>query len=156
MVVAADVCPIYRDAPDRSLGTEGFDIRSLLAAASAPPGRLDEAREALLRAFVESGHALSMTVFQKTLSLLQCLPKEFPMPDINIESETSVELDWDEGAQRVAAVTVDEQPRVGFASLISGDSNYGRFVFAEGGREIPDPLRDVLSRIYRASSRRAA
>ena len=78
------------------------------------------------------------------------------MPDINIESETSVELDWDEGAQRVAAVTVDEQPRVGFASLISGDSNYGRFVFAEGGREIPDPLRDVLSRIYRASSRRAA
>jgi hypothetical protein len=156
MVVAVDVCPIYREAPDRSLGSEGFGIRSILTNAAAPPGRLDEARAALLRAFAESRQGLSFAVFQKALSLLECLPREFPLPDISIDSESSVELDWDEGAQRVVAVTVDEQPRIGFASLVNGDSQYGRFVFAEGTRDIPDTLRAVLSRAYPRPARRTA
>jgi hypothetical protein len=100
---------------------------------------------------------LSVTVFQKALALLQYLPKEYPMPDISIESESSVELDWDEGIQRVAAITIDEQPRIGFASLANGNSQYGRFVFAEGAREFPEPLREILSRLYpRRPGRRAA
>lgn len=146
-----DMPPLLnRPADDRSLGITGDVLRSEVAEAMSPPddrgaeiySRLERS---LNRAREEDGTLVSPEAFGRTLELLSMLPRWIPLPDIVVESEREIGLDWDEGARRSLTFTVRDTPLVGFSALFGVEPMYGRVTVAG---EIPEPLRFLLARLY--------
>ena len=151
----ASPLPVFCDlADDRSLGGEGVALRESIAAVLARPveERGDQiyqrVAEALEKAERHDGVLIVPETFGRALEVLEMLPREIPLPDVVVESETEIGLDWDEGARRVLSLTVRDTPIVGYSGLFGAEPVHGRVVFAD---EIPTTLRFFLGKIYPAS-----
>lgn len=141
---------LYWPAEDRALGHAGHALRESISAAMLPPadrgteiyarvvGALDRAKE-------QDGTLVSPGTFARTLDVLNALPREIPLPDVVVETENEIGLDWDEAARRVVTLTVRDTPMVGFSALFGVEPMYGRVTFAG---EIPETLRILLARLF--------
>jgi hypothetical protein len=151
MNLALSASPVfYSHDQDRSMGAVGESIRKSIVVALEPTiDRGDQVynrvADALRKAEQAEGMLTSPKAFGRTLELLTALPAEIPLPDVVIESETEIGLDWDEGSQRVLSLTVRDTPMVGFAALYEGEPLHGRVRFVE---EIPETLRFLLARLF--------
>jgi len=90
-------------------------------------------------------------VLASTLDILSMLPTRFPLPEVVIESEKEVGLDWDLGKRRVLSLTVDGTPMVGFSALLGTEPLVGKLSFAEG---VPETLSFYLARLFPQAKQR--
>jgi hypothetical protein len=122
-------------------------LRESINSALATPDFEDRGAEiyrrvdAALKVASTSPEALS-----RTLDLLNLLPPSVPLPDVVVESDSEIGLDWDEGVRRVVSLTVRDNPMVGFAAFFGAEPLYGRTPFAGA---IPPTIRFLLRRLYR-------
>ena len=136
---------------DRSLGTEAEDLREQLRDAAAPASEdrgsdiVVRLLEAVTQAADKDGTAVSLNAFNKTIGLLTALSAELPLPIVVVESGDEIGLDWDEGAERVVSLTIDNSDRIGFAALFGRDPLYGRAECIDG---LPETIRYLLGRLY--------
>lgn len=150
-----DVC-WHATMPDRSLSADTIGLGRLSSYATASRSatlRNDlpavvRLLDALSKASAETGVRVTPATFSRTLGLLQVLPAHLPPPEIVVESEHEIGLDWDESYRRVLTVTVDATSRVGFSSLIGEDLQQGRLEFAEGSHQVPRVLGLLFSQLY--------
>ena len=101
--------------------------------------------EAVTHAAERNGMSVSASARSKTMDCLTSLPAELPLPVVVVESEDEIGLDWDEGAERVVSLTVDDSDRIGFAALFGREPLYGRAKFSDG---LPETVRYLLARLY--------
>lgn len=140
----------YAPADDRSLSGEGSTLRESLEAAMAPPHDRGEeiylrVATALEKAQRQEGILILPETFGHALEFLQKLPREVPLPEVIVESENEIGMDWDEGRNRVLSLTVRDTPLIGFAGLFGAEPVHGRVVL---GEEIPDTLRFFFAKLY--------
>lgn len=102
-------------------------------------------REAATRALGRSRVGLPVSVIRKTTHFLTTLPAEVPPPVVVVESEDEIGLDWDEGAERVVSLTIDDSDRIGFAALFGREPHYGKAQLSDGP---PEMVRYLLARLY--------
>lgn len=142
---------LYSRASDRSRGDAGELLRNAIENAVRPPSpdRGEETcirlTQALEKARQREGIFTSADTFSRMLDLLALLPRDIPLPEIVVESENEIGLDWDEGPGRVLSLTVRDTPMLGFAALLGVEPLHGRLRFAE---EFPETLRFLLGRLY--------
>lgn len=158
-VYPVDSHALYAPAEDRALGTTGRAIRDALSEAMAPGDDRGmeiyvRAERAVRRASDEDGTLVGSRAFGRALALMNALPPDIPLPEVVVESNGEIGLDWDEGTRRTLTLTVRDTPLVGFSALIGDEPMYGRVAFAG---EIPEILRLLLTRLYpNRRARRAA
>src|SRR4026208_686109 len=122
-VVAERMAVYSPTTEDRSLSVAGSTLRRSLEAAKAPPidDRGDElylrVAAALEKAHQQENLLIRPDTFGRALDSLYRLPREIPLPDVVVESENEIGLDWDEGRDRVLSLTIRDTPAVGFAAL---------------------------------------
>ena len=139
---------------DRSLGTEAEGLREELKDAAAPAGVDRKADivtrllEAVVQAADKDGTNVSFSAFDKTLDFLTSLSAELPLPNVVVESEDEIGLDWNEGPERVVSLTIDNSDRIGFAALFGRDPLYGKAKCTDG---LPETIRYLLARLYPSS-----
>lgn len=150
MSILAAPAACYADAPDVSLGAQGWELRAFIRAATARPS--DRHEEVLLRvvsalqkAEARDGMLVAAETFHRTLNLLGSLSSRVALPRVVIESETEIGLDWDLGDSAVLSLTVDSTPMVGYAAVLADDAHHGRFRFVEG---TPAALQFLLDRVF--------
>ena len=136
---------------DRSLGTEAEGLREQLRDAAAPASE-DRASdivirlvEAVMQAVDKDGTTVSVSAFNKTIDFLTPLSAELPLPIVVVESGDEIGLDWDEGAERVVSLTIDNSDRIGFAALFGREPLYGKAEFIDG---LPETIGYLLGRLY--------
>jgi hypothetical protein len=154
--------PVYSEFDDRSVGAEGSALRHWLDEARNP----DEARDpidqrgeeiysllkaALRKADDEDGTLISLETFRRAIDFITLLPPDIPVPEIVVENDSELGLDWDEGAGRVLSLTIRETQFVGFAAMFGLEPMYGRVAVVSG---IPEILTLLLRRLYPNTIRR--
>jgi len=137
---------------DRAQGPEGIALRQSLEGAIATRDLEDRGQNilqrvlaALHRASDEHGVQTSPEATSRVLGLLAELPHSVPLPDVVVESESELGLDWDEGSRRVVSLTVRDNPMVGYSALLGAEPLYGRVPFLG---EVPETIRFLLGRLY--------
>jgi len=83
--------------------------------------------------------------FGRLCDVLGAIPSDAPLPEIVIESEDEIGLDWQSGSRRVLSLTIDGSPFIGFAALIGHETHHGRAPFAG---DLPKTLTDLLRRVH--------
>jgi hypothetical protein len=106
---------------------------------------------ALTKAYEQDGTLISAETFQRAIAILELLPPDIPVPEIVVENDAELGLDWDEGVGQVLSLTVRETPFVGFAAMFGLEPLYGRVAVVS---EIPKILEFLLRRLYQAPPRR--
>lgn len=139
-------------ATERSQGEVGIALSESIGKALAKTDFEDRGAEiykrvsaALHRASSQDGTFTSPEAVGRTLDLLNLLPPTMPLPDVVVESNTEIGLDWDEGSRRVVSLTVRDNPMIGFAAFFGAEPLYGRTPFAG---EVPQTIRFLLRRLY--------
>ncbi len=157
MTFAAPVTPpaIVSRVSDRAQGSAGLalrqtvenalDTRDLRGRGDCIYGLLTAA---LHQASTEGVHT-SLETLARALNILTALPSAIPLPQVVVESENEIGLDWDEGSQSVLSLTVRDNPMVGYSAFIGSEPLYGRTPFFG---EIPATLRFLFGRIYPTNS----
>ena len=147
----------YSPAEDRSLGPTGTALRELLIEGERAGSTVDRGDEiykrvssALHQASETDGTLVHPDAFSRALELLTVLPREVPLPEVVVESENEIGLDWDRGRRQVLSLTVRDTPMIGFAGLFGEEPLHGRMGFA---REMPPTLRFLLTRLFRRTVR---
>jgi hypothetical protein len=160
MILAVPVAPeaVCARATDSSQGEVGIALRESVARALARTDFEDRGAEiysrlsaALHRASAQDGTFTSPEAVGRALDLLNLLPPTVPLPEVVVESDTEIGLDWDEGSRRVVSLTVRENPMIGFAALFGAEPVYGRTPFVG---EVPRIVRFLLDRLYARRSNR--
>ena len=143
---------VYSPATDRSLGDAGAVLRKSIASAMATRDFEDRGSEiyrrvsgALHKASGEEGTFTSPEAVGRALEILALLPQTVPLPQVVVESDNEIGLDWDEGPRRVVSLTVRDNPMVGFAAFFGAEPLYGRMPFVG---EVPETLRFLLARLF--------
>ena len=143
---------IYSPVTDRSVGDAGVALRKSIESALAIRDPHDRGPEiyrrvsaALHKASDEEGTFTSPEAFGRTLEILTLLPRNIPLPQVVVESENEIGLDWDEGKHRVVSLTVRSTPMVGFAAFFGAEPLYGRMPFIG---EVPETLSYLLARLF--------
>jgi hypothetical protein len=80
----------------------------------------------------------------RALVVMQSLPNHTPVPDVVVEADGEIGLDWDLGRRRVLSISVGEGPMLRFAALINSEPVHGRVAFAG---VLPGTLSFFLNRI---------
>jgi hypothetical protein len=153
MILAVPVTQaVCARATDSSQGAVGMALRESIAKALFRTDFEDRGAEifrrvsaALHRASAHDGIFTSPEAVSRAMDLLSLLPSTIPLPDIVVESDTEIGLDWDEGSRRVVSLTVRDNPMVGFSAFFGAEPLYGRTPFAG---EVPETIRFLLHRLY--------
>lgn len=137
---------------DRAQGPTGIALRQSVERALATRDWEDRGQvilrrlsAALHRASDEDGVQTSPEAAGRVFDLLAALPFTTPLPEIVVESESEIGLDWDEGSRRVVSLTVRDTPVVGYSALLGAEPLYGRVPFSG---EFPQTIRFLLARLY--------
>ena len=154
MILAVPLAPqvVCARATDSSQGEVGIALRESIVKALAKTDFEDRGAEiyervsaALHRASAQDGTFTSPEAVGRALDLLNLLPPTIPLPDVVVESDTEIGLDWDEGSRRVVSLTVRDNPMVGFSAFFGAEPLYGRTPFAG---EVPETIWFLLRRLY--------
>lgn len=141
---------VYSPMADRAVGEAGLALGKSLVQALAGSGSDDRTADihqrvskALQAAQTENAFS-SPHAIARTFEILNALPRSMPLPDVVVEAEDAIGLDWDEGRHRVVSLTVGDTPMVGFAALFGTEPMYGKMAFFG---EIPTTLRYLFRRL---------
>ncbi len=100
---------------------------------------------ALRKGVDAEGVMVAVEPFGRALDFLAALPVEVPLPDVVVESEGKIGLDWDLDPRRVLTVTVDASSTIGYSALLGYEPIYGRVPFAAA---IPETVAFLLRRVH--------
>ena len=148
MILALPPTPsaVCAQATGQSRGDVGMALSKLIDFALARPDFEDRGAEIYRRVDAALGvAAASPEALSRTLDLLNLLPPSVPLPDVVVESDSEIGLDWDEGVRRVVSLTVRNNQMVGYAALFGAEPMYGRTPFAGA---IPQTIGFLLARLY--------
>jgi hypothetical protein len=142
--------PVYSEFDDRSVGAEGTVLREVLDDARDPVDRRGEEifnrlETALRKANDENGTLISPKAFRRAVDFIAMLPPDIPVPEVVVENDSELGLDWDEGSGQVLSLTIRDTPFVGFAAMFGLEPLYGRVALVSG---IPEILALLLRRLY--------
>jgi hypothetical protein len=149
-------CPggIYSPSQDTALSPAGKELRDSIEIALNPRSETPEddvtalltrVGAALKKGSDSEGVLIDVEPFGRMFDLLRTLPRKIPLPDIVVESEHEIGLDWGRGPRQVLSLTIDETPFIGFAALIGHEPIHGRALFAGN---LPEILAHLFSRLY--------
>ena len=146
---------LYSPSLDGAVSSAGDELRESIRAAMATPsddeGRtaeiLQRIRAALRKGTEAEGVLVSATTFGRLCDLLSTLPAWIPLPEVVVESDREIGLDWYSGERDTLSVSVDDTGYVGFAALIDQEPLYGKLPFAGA---FPKTLAYFLRRLYPA------
>lgn len=158
LTVPAAPSAMYSRATDRARGEVGVALGASVARALPQREHDDRASDiyhrvsaALHKGSKDDGTFASPDAVGRTLEVLNSLPANVPLPEVVVESDSEIGLDWDLGNHRVISLTVRDNPMVGFAAFFGAEPLYGRMPFVG---EVPTTLRFLLSRLFAPSSPR--
>lgn len=160
MIFAVPLAPqvVCARATDSSQGEVGIALRESIMKALAKTDFEDRGAEiynrisaALHKASVQDATFTSPEAVGRALDLLNLLSPTVPLPEVVVESDTEIGLDWDEGNRRVVSLTVRDNPMIGFSAFFGAEPLYGRTPFAG---EVPQIIRFLLDRLYARRSNR--
>jgi hypothetical protein len=139
---------------DQAVSNAAVELRQMIRSALAPertvavrPFKLmaDRLLEAIRKAAVEEDVRVSAEAFHRAVSVICSLPPHVPPPDIVVEPDGEIALDWDEGRRRVLSVSVGDGPMLSYAALIGAEPIHGRMAFAGA---LPETFWFLLRRMY--------
>lgn len=113
--------------------------------------------EALMNAIVEAGEAdwdgygaerVQLGAVQYAFKFLQQLPTFLPAPEIAIDVEGEIAIEWDFGPRCIFSVRVGRDGTLNYAGLLGHSTFYGTEIPTEG---IPEEISEGIRRIVRAS-----
>jgi hypothetical protein len=145
---------LYSPAEDAAISPAGAELRhcieTALTPASEPSGDqtiilLTRVSGALKKGFDSEGVLVDADAFGRVFDVLRAVPPGTPLPEIVVESEQEIGLDWGEAPRRVLSLTVDNTPYLGYAALIGYEPIHGRVPFAGS---LPKTLAYLFSRLY--------
>lgn len=114
---------------------------------SVVAGRYDEIASRLVDALqhaTEDGVYARPESLNRALAVMTSLPVHVPLPDVVIEADGEVGLDWDFGRRHVLSISVGEGPMLRFAALVNSEPVHGRVPF---GGVLPKTISFFLSRL---------
>lgn len=143
---------IHSTTQDRALGPDGAKLRESIEEAVAPPRpthrtptMLENVRVALRKGTDREGVLLNAECFGRMFDVLRAIPSDIPLPEVVVESDDAIGLDWQSGRRQVVSLTVDGSGFVGFAALIGYETHHGRVPFHG---DLPRTIADLLRRIF--------
>jgi hypothetical protein len=140
-------------AYDDAVSSVAVSLRRTIDAAlarqtSMAEGRADQIAESLLTALRDAGHErlyATTDAYTRALALMRSLPSDLPLPEIVVEDDGEIGLDWEEGPRRVLSVSVGDSPMLRYAAFVGVEPLHGRVPFAG---LLPETLSFLLGRIY--------
>ena len=81
-------------------------------------------------------------------SFIRSLPTTTPTPDVGVDPDGEVSIDWTFGPRRILSVSVGPSGRLVYAALVGANRVRGTEWFRDAA---PDPILDVLSRLIRTA-----
>jgi hypothetical protein len=106
---------------------------------------LEEIVAALRESSTTQGVLVDVEPFQQVAEVLSALPKSAPLPEIVVESESEIGLDWNEPGNALT-LTIRGGRQIGFAALLGTEATYGRSEYSGG--PLPKVVVFLLGRIY--------
>jgi len=97
--------------------------------------------ESLLSALAASGEA-SIGAISEAARFLELLPVAVPDPEIIVEEDGEIGLDWREG-DKALSLSLGRFGQIGYSALFGAESAYGRAPFTR--RDIPSRIASLLS-----------
>lgn len=142
---------------DEAVSQTAVQLRADLSEALAPDRTSDGERrdtfvERLVQATSEAatrGVYATPEALDRAVALVSALASDLPVPDVTVDDDGEIGLDWDEGRRRVLTVSVGEGPTLTFASLIGTEPLHGRAPF---NGTVPETLAFLLRRLYATGS----
>ena len=92
----------------------------------------------------EDGIPVTPEAYERAFCVLSSIPPRFSKPEIVIEPDGEIGLDWDRGRRRLLSVSVGDSPMLGYAAMIGPETAHGRVVFSGA---LPSVLALLLRRI---------
>jgi hypothetical protein len=138
-------------APSHARGAAGTELRKSMEAALETPERRDrlEVVAARMTSALRKGAAEDVTigepVFQRTWEFLSGLPGRIPVPEIVIETDNSIGLDWQTAPRRILSLTIDDTSSIGYAALVGHEPSYGKMNFTCG--TMPRAFRNLWNQL---------
>lgn len=142
---------------DEAVSQTAVELRAEISEALTPDRTSDAERsdafiEQLIQAAAEAasrGVYATPEALDRAHALVSALASDLPVPEIVVDDDGEVGLDWDEGRRRVLTVSVGEGSTLTFASLIGTEPLHGRVSFTGA---VPETLAFLLRRLYAAGS----
>ena len=144
--------PLFMTLVDRAVSTEAVELReclaiSLPAQSSAVTGRhrdvTDRVTAALVEGFSQGIFPLPRAINQ-ALAVMCSLPDDVRLPNVIVEDDGEIGLDWDSGQRSVLSVIAGDSSMLRYAALIGPEPLHGRVPFAG---VLPATLSYILRRI---------
>ena len=85
----------------------------------------------------EDQYAVSTAAVQRALRLVQSLPNHVPIPDVAVDPDGEIALDWMPSRTRAFSISVGDSDRLAYALMDGSDRAHGVFRFTGS---IPRPL----------------
>lgn len=85
----------------------------------------------------EDQYAVSAAAVQRALRLVRSLPNDVPIPDVAVDPDGEIALDWMPSRTRMFSISVGDSDRLAYAWLDGSDRAHGVFRFTSA---IPQPL----------------
>lgn len=123
---------------DGALSPEAQALRREFDQAFATSGRVSETRDqksvARLLQSLEDAAAEGIYATPESLchalAVLQSLPEYVPLPEVVVEADSELGLDWEFGRRHVLSISVGDGPMLRFAALVNSEPVHGRVPFA--------------------------
>jgi hypothetical protein len=90
--------------------------------------------------------------FIYALGLLDMLPLITPLPEITVDTDGDIALEWNRGARRLFSVRVSRDGTIYYAGLVDYDTFHGSQQLREG---IPRAISEGIGRVIRGPQLRA-
>jgi hypothetical protein len=95
-----------------------------------------------------SARSMDLGAFVYAIEFLKLLPSVIPLPEISVDSDGDVALEWDRGSRRVFSVRVSRDGTIYYAGLV----NYSTFHGSEQlGESIPEAISSGIRRVLSES-----
>jgi len=82
--------------------------------------------------------------FMNALSLLFMLPSSTPLPEISVDTDGDIALEWDRGARKVFSVRVSRDGTIYYAGLVDYDTFHGSEQLRES---VPSAISKGIGRV---------
>jgi hypothetical protein len=84
----------------------------------------------------------------EAIRFIKCLPTSVPSPEVAIDADGDVALEWDRGPRFIFSVRVDKDGKLHYAGLFGHATKHGSEFFGEG---IPREVLTGIERLVRAT-----
>jgi hypothetical protein len=153
-----------RPGPDTALGEAARALRDRRERALAFRitvsfgQRFRQAWESLRNAYLQAlsenwdgygGKAVQSSTVEHAMILLLALPTRFPLPEVGVEPDGEIALEWYIGSRAVFSVSVSQSGMLSYAGLYGRSRAHGIEPLVGS---LPKALQDNLERLYRTAT----